>query len=188
MRSTPSIGAAHRRHMPCQGEATVPVTMTPPAKDSSVTSQMASAPSGTELSAGDRGTMTPSGSTGPVRTSCQRVPGVLRSLATCTTKGSTCTSFPARPPAVQLVLREVLVEEPWLVARGDRHRRRLGRRRSRRLQLVPSGTDRAGDAFQHDLHAGELLVAVVLGLVPQAPRFFVGVVEDPLRHQVRLPD
>ena len=52
----------------------------------------------------------------------------------------------------------------------------------------PAGLDGAGQAVQHDLHAGQLLVAEVLGLVAHGAGLVVGVVEDALGHRVGLAD
>ena len=55
-------------------------------------------------------------------------------------------------------------------------------------QLGPAGLHGPGEPVEHDLHAGQLLVAEVLGLVPHGAGLVVGVVEDALGHRVGLAD
>src|SRR5579883_3069353 len=197
--SSPPTPMAQRRQTPLQGALTVPVTMTPPGKDSSTTSHVASPPSGNALSAAVGGRSEPSGSSTPVRTSCQRVPETRRSRATCTTKGSTTMTAsssgcripllrPRSPAPARLSSGEVLVEEP--VARVGGVGGSLGSRRGRRRGLQPLAPRayRAHEPVEHDLHAGELAIAVVLGLVAHPSGLLVGVVEDPLGHLLGLAD
>ena len=56
------------------------------------------------------------------------------------------------------------------------------------LELLAAGLHRLERPVEHDLEAGQLLVAVVLGLVAQAAGLVPGLLDDALGGVLRLPD
>src|SRR5207302_4968603 len=97
-----------------------------------------------------------SASIGALSSSVRRCPGRRSRSATLTTNGS---GF-------------ILVEERLVLARvfRPRQRRLLGRRQRSDAQLLPTRLDGLHRPLEDDLEGGQLLVAVVLGLVLEAVR------------------
>ena len=118
-----------------------------------------SAPAGTTLRPGSipASSIGPAWATSPRRTSCTAGPGERRSRATWTTKGSAAMlsdwSWSKKPSSS--------VRLPSSTT-GDGVERTV-------RPAGPAGLDRPGEPVQHDLHAGQLGVHEVLGLVAERP-------------------
>ena len=131
-----------------------------------------SAPSGTAR-CGDA----PGRSATMVRCDLAAVPGRRRSSVTCS------ISLASRP------WRQHAVGPGALDATGPGRRSRVARRLARArlrlaaavggLELLAAGGDQLERALEHDLEAGQLLVAEVLALVPHAAGLGLGGLEDP---------
>src|SRR5580704_11889418 len=185
IRSSPVTGSAQRRHVPAQGARTVPWTSMPPLKEISSASISASAPAGTTLrpSSMPCSCIGPAWATSPRRISWACSPLRRRSRPTWTTKGSAVVTRNTSPPSRLILIEEAVA---FLFAGGDAL---VGRGlHGGSGQPRPARLDGAGEAVEDDLHARQLLVDEVLGLVAQGAGLFVGVIEDALGHGVGLPD
>src|SRR3954471_359950 len=134
----------------------------------------------TSASSATRLSVTRSPGRWPLLRTRSTAPGDRRSLETLTMKGlpdMEPSSVPTRPPKsgrAAVASEPVLVEEPGLAGAvglavvGEADGARLGRGQRRRRQLLAARLHRLHGAVEHDLEGGQLLVAIVLGLVPQA--------------------
>src|SRR3954471_18385485 len=133
----------------------------------------------TSASSATRLSVTRSPGRRPLLRTRSTAPGDRRSLETLTRKGlpdMEPSRVPTQAPksdSAAVASEPVLVEEPGLAGSvglallGEPDGAPLGRRQRRDLQLLSSRLHRLHGAVEHDLEGSELLVAVVLGLVPQ---------------------